>query len=112
MNRHWNSYLNRAVSRRELLRASSAGFGSLALAGLLGEQMRAATTSGQGAAGPLSVKEPHFAPRRRAARTAHRQRHVRASVPGLLDHLRTGQRKPKHAGFYHDLPDAEPWRGE
>src|SRR5712692_6824729 len=63
MNRHWDSYLNRAVSRRELLRASSAGFGSLALAGLLGEQMRAATTSGQGATGPLAVKEPHFAPK-------------------------------------------------
>src|SRR5438270_14082182 len=63
MNRHWNSYLNRKISRRELLRASSAGFGSLALAGLLGEQMRAATTSGQSAAGPLSVKEPHFAPK-------------------------------------------------
>lgn len=54
MNRHWNSYLNQTLSRRELLRASSTGFGAVALAGLLGsEQARAA-------AGPLAVKTPHF----------------------------------------------------
>ena len=58
MNRHWNSYLNRTLSRRELLRVSSAGFGSVALAGLLGEQqLRAATAAG---ANPLAVREPHF----------------------------------------------------
>ena len=55
MNRHWNSYLNKALSRRELLQVSSAGFGSLALAGMLGqEQLRAAAPS------PLSVKPPQF----------------------------------------------------
>ena len=55
MNRHWNSYLNKALSRRELLQVSSAGFGSLALAGMLGqEQLRAAAPS------PLSVKLPQF----------------------------------------------------
>ena len=54
MNRHWNSYLNRALSRRDLLRVSSAGFGGLALAGLMGqEQARAAVD-------PLAVKAPHF----------------------------------------------------
>jgi len=58
MNRHWNSYLNRTLSRRELLRVSSAGFGSIALAGLLGEQqLRAAAAAG---ANPLAIKEPHF----------------------------------------------------
>ena len=58
MNRHWNSYLNRTLSRRELLRVSSAGFGAVALAGLLGEQqLRAAAAAG---ANPLAVKEPHF----------------------------------------------------
>jgi hypothetical protein len=57
MNRHWNSYLNQKLSRRDLLRVSSAGFGGLALAGLLGqEQARAATLSND----PLAVKEPHF----------------------------------------------------
>lgn len=57
MNAHWNSYLNRSVSRRELLRASSAGFGSLALMGMLGANARAEDKS------PLSEKQPHFAPK-------------------------------------------------
>jgi hypothetical protein len=35
MNRHWNSYINQRLSRRDLLKVSSAGFGHLALAGLL-----------------------------------------------------------------------------
>ena len=52
MNRHWNSYLNQTLSRRELLRVSSAGFGSLALSGLLG-----ASDS------PLAVKSPQFQPK-------------------------------------------------
>src|ERR1035438_9116335 len=57
MNAHWNSYLNRALSRRELLRASSTGFGALALAAMLGEPASAATA---GAQGPLSAKPPQF----------------------------------------------------
>ena len=57
MNRHWNSYLNQTLSRRELLNVSSTGFGAIALAGLFGqEQARAATAS----ADPLAVKAPHF----------------------------------------------------
>ena len=63
MNPHWNSYLNRTLSRRDLLRASSTGFGALALAGLLGEQLNAADTTVGGAAGPLAVKAPHFGPK-------------------------------------------------
>lgn len=51
MNRHWNSYLNQKLSRRELLRVSSTGFGGLALAGLLGAE---------GQANPLAVRAPHF----------------------------------------------------
>ncbi|MBL8174267.1 MAG: DUF1501 domain-containing protein [Bryobacterales bacterium] len=51
MNSHWNSYLNRKLSRRDLLRVSSTGFGSLALAGLLGAE---------GQANPLGVRAPHF----------------------------------------------------
>jgi hypothetical protein len=55
MNRHWNPHLNRRLSRRDLLKLSSAGFGHLALAGLLGqEQARAAAVD------PLAVKPPHF----------------------------------------------------
>ncbi len=59
MNRHWNAHLNRTLSRRELLRTASAGFGSVALAGLLGEQQMRAAQS----ANPLAIKEPHFAPK-------------------------------------------------
>src|SRR4051794_22497702 len=59
MNRHWNSYLNQTLSRRDLLRVSSTGFGSLALAGLLTqEQARAAIATA--AQDPLAVKAPHF----------------------------------------------------
>jgi hypothetical protein len=44
------------ISRREMLRASSAGFGSLALAALLGDEARADSNS-------LAAKPPHFAPK-------------------------------------------------
>jgi hypothetical protein len=55
MNRHWNSYLNQRLSRRDLLKVSSTGFGHLALAGLLAqEQARGAAVD------PLAIKEPHF----------------------------------------------------
>ena len=56
MNAHWNPYFGCRMSRRELLKRSSAGFGGLALAGLLGEQARGAT-------GPLAIRAPHFEPR-------------------------------------------------
>ena len=62
MNAHWNSYLNRRLSRRELLRVSSTGFGSMALAALMGEQALAATVGSQ-APSPLALKPPHFAPK-------------------------------------------------
>src|SRR5438876_1163721 len=45
-----------------MLRSSSAGFGALALAGLLGDQAHAATTTAA-APGPLAIKAPHFTPR-------------------------------------------------
>src|SRR5678816_2002260 len=57
MNRHWNSYLNQTLSRRELLKVSSTGFGAIALAGLLAqEQARAEAAS----VDPLAVRPPHF----------------------------------------------------
>ena len=43
------------ISRREMLRQSSAGFGSLALAGLLGSESQAA--------GASLAQQPHFAPK-------------------------------------------------
>lgn len=50
-----SAFRNR-ISRREMLRTSSAGFGSLALASLLGDESRAAGN-------PLAAKTPHFAPK-------------------------------------------------
>ncbi|WP_031500674.1 DUF1501 domain-containing protein [Bryobacter aggregatus] len=51
MNPHWNAHLNKTLSRRDLLQVSSAGFGSLALAGLLGAEEKR---------GPLDPRAPHF----------------------------------------------------
>ena len=48
------------MTRRRLLQTSSTGFGALALAGLLGEEARAATA---GPASPLAPRSPHFAAR-------------------------------------------------
>src|SRR5262245_18562869 len=50
------------MSRREILKTASAGFGSLALAGLLGEEARAAAVTGV-APNPLAVRAPHFEPK-------------------------------------------------
>jgi hypothetical protein len=50
------------LSRRQALKSAGAGFGYLALAGLLGEQARANPDRkhGGGAPKPLAPKEPHF----------------------------------------------------
>jgi len=54
--KHGNHHQGPArISRREMLRRSSAGFGSLALAGLLGSESQAAGTS--------LAHQPHFAPK-------------------------------------------------
>ncbi len=53
MNAHWNSFLNKKLPRREMLKLASAGFGQFALAGLLGAKD----------SNPLSVREPHFTPK-------------------------------------------------
>jgi hypothetical protein len=49
-----NNFAPQPLSRREMLKQSGVGFGSLALAGLLGEENRAA-------ANPLAARLPHFA---------------------------------------------------
>ena len=63
--RHWNSFWNRSLSRRELLWNSSAGFGGLALAALLGEEGLAAKATDRAAraADPLAPRPGHFASR-------------------------------------------------
>ena len=48
------------ISRRGLLRSAGAGFGYLALAGLLGQQNAKAATSEKSAPNPLAPKAPHF----------------------------------------------------
>ncbi|MDF2440280.1 MAG: hypothetical protein JWN98_1264 [Abditibacteriota bacterium] len=59
----------RAVTRREMLKQFSGGFGMLALAGLLGEEAaQAAKTAAKvaektGAPNPLAPKKPHFKPK-------------------------------------------------
>lgn len=66
MNRHWNPGPGQCLSRRELLRQSSLGFGSLALSAMLAAEARAAAGSAvsRGApAGPLAPKPPMFPPR-------------------------------------------------
>ncbi|HTE19639.1 MAG TPA: DUF1501 domain-containing protein, partial [Armatimonadota bacterium] len=64
MNRHWNAFRNRSLSRRELLRGSSIGFGNLALLSLLGDEARAAGSrpkaGSAGASAPLAPKAPMF----------------------------------------------------
>jgi len=49
-----------SISRRQALKSAGAGFGYLALAGLLGEQGRKANAA---APKPLAAKQPHFTPR-------------------------------------------------
>ena len=51
---------NPIISRRSLLRSAGAGFGYLALAGLLGKEKAFAGVS---AAKPLAPKQPHFTPK-------------------------------------------------
>lgn len=49
--------INCRISRRDMLRDSSTGFGALALAGLLADDARSAS------GGPLSPRQPHFRPK-------------------------------------------------
>jgi hypothetical protein len=56
MSPHWNNHLNRTLSRRELLRIASTGFGNLALLDLL----QGHAWAKQAPAGPLAERCPHF----------------------------------------------------
>ena len=59
MNSIMPSWSNRSLSRREMLRRVSMGFGSVALAGLFGRNSSAAVSS----LGSLPPGQPHFKPR-------------------------------------------------
>ncbi|MFN0165492.1 MAG: DUF1501 domain-containing protein [Bryobacteraceae bacterium] len=53
MNRHWLGGTTPRMTRREMLRTSSAGFGGLALTAMLADA----------SVNPLAPREPHFAPK-------------------------------------------------
>src|SRR5438067_12871283 len=54
-----------ALNRRDWLRQSAAGFGYLALAGLLNAEAGPARGAESGTGNPLATRAPHFAPRAR-----------------------------------------------
>ena len=58
MKNHWNATNESVMSRRDLLRLSGGGFASLALAGLLAEEARAADTVDP--RNPLAPRPGHF----------------------------------------------------
>ena len=70
------------LSRRQALRGASAGFGMVALAGMLAEQARA----DQKAAKPLAPREPHFTPRAKRLIFVH--------MNGAMSHHDTFDFKP------------------
>jgi hypothetical protein len=57
MNAHWNSVVNRCLSRRELLRSCSIGFGSLALTAMMAEDAHADASR---RTDPLAPKPPMY----------------------------------------------------
>ncbi len=61
VNSHWNPACDcQPLTRRQVLAGAAAGFGSLALAGLLADESRADER-----ANPLAPRPPHFAPKAR-----------------------------------------------
>ncbi len=61
MSRFCNNFV-RPISRREMLKGFSGGFGALALAGMLGQEARAATATSN-SYNPLAPRAPMFTPR-------------------------------------------------
>jgi hypothetical protein len=90
-----------AVSRRELLHRMGAGFGSLALAGMLQEDSTAASQD----ASPLAPRAPHFAPKAK--------RVIQLFMPGGPSQVDTFDYKPmleKHQGQRPELVDRKSLR--
>lgn len=74
------------VSRRQMLQTASAGFGMVALAGLVGAKQGRADTQAAAAA-PLAPKKPHFA--------AKAQRIIFVHMNGAMSHHDTFDYKPQ-----------------
>src|ERR1700736_4325638 len=75
------------TSRRSLLQSASAGFGYLALAGLLGEAAAKAASVAPNPQDPLAPKEPHFKPRAK--------RIIFLFMEGAMSQLDTIEYKPE-----------------
>jgi len=90
-----------AVSRRDLLHRMGAGFGSLALAGML----QADSTAASQDAAPLAPRAPHFAPKAK--------RVIQLFMPGGPSQVDTFDYKPmleKHQGQRPELVDRKSLR--
>jgi hypothetical protein len=75
------------LSRRSALKSASAGFGYLALAGLLGQNASAATASPDKLVNPLAAKLPHFA--------ARAKRIIFLFMQGSMSQMDTWEYKPR-----------------
>jgi len=83
------------VSRREMLHRIGAGFGTIGLAGLLGNS--SAATSQASAASPLMPKAPHFAPKAK--------RVIQLFMPGGPSQVDTFDYKPDLKRYAGQRPD-------
>ncbi|NBY00370.1 MAG: DUF1501 domain-containing protein, partial [Planctomycetes bacterium] len=72
------------ISRRQVLKSASGGFGMLALAGLIGQQAKGALKD---TAMPLAPKEPHFTPKAKRLIFVH--------MNGSMSHHDTFDYKPQ-----------------
>jgi hypothetical protein len=75
------------LSRRQALRSASAGFGYLALAGLLADNAARSAAATDGAAGHLAPKPPHFRPKAK--------RILFLFMQGAISQMDTFEYKPK-----------------
>jgi len=82
-------YTNFPLSRRQVLKSAGAGFGYLALAGLLGEHSSARAAT-QAVPGPLAPREPHFPVRAK--------RIIFLFMEGAMSHLDTFEYKARLQG--------------
>ncbi len=75
------------LSRRELLKTGSAGFGLVALAGMLGQNRSATAKDAAAKPGPLSPKPPHF--------PTKAKRVIFLFMEGAMSQMDTFEYKPK-----------------
>lgn len=76
-----------ALSRRGLLKSTSAGFGLLALAGMIGQSSARRAAAADEKPGPLAPRRPHF--------PVKAKRIIFLFMEGAMSHLDTFEYKPK-----------------